>query len=61
MGGRRVYEPMHTVPHTYRILFDDGVDHKTAILTRMTHAQLLLTAEQMLLRDNMHLGCLHFP
>lgn len=38
--------PTHTDPHTHRTPFSfDGVDHKAAILTRMIHVQLLLTAE----------------
>lgn len=46
VGGRRVHEPIHTDPHTYRMLFCfDGLNHKTAILTRMIHVQLLRTAE----------------
>lgn len=41
-----VYEAMRTDTHMHHMLFSfDGVDHKTAILTRMIHLQLLLTAE----------------
>lgn len=47
VGGRRVYEPMRTDTHARTSYYSvsTGVDHRTAILTRMIHLQLLLTAE----------------